>query len=99
MSVDYSNVSSTRDVSTAVKRESPELVHFSPAPNMLKLSLGMGKMVFQGRPVRHPASDGEDSSDKMVLRPEICVKEDPEDLSMEEMWTFTANASTDNMYL
>ncbi|PWN27600.1 FAD/NAD(P)-binding domain-containing protein [Jaminaea rosea] len=67
-----------------------ELVHFSPAPNMLKLSLGLGQMVFQGGPVK-----GEDG----VERPEVSVKDDPADLGVEGVWTFMANMSVEDLYL
>lgn len=81
-----------------VKIEQPEMVHFNPAPNMLKLSLGLGKMVFQGGPIPHH-SVGEDGQQVEALRPEISVKEDPEDLGVEGVWTFMANAPVEDLYL
>ncbi|PWN89861.1 FAD/NAD(P)-binding domain-containing protein [Acaromyces ingoldii] len=68
------------------------LVHYKPAPNMLKLSLGLGKMVFQGAPSEHPDENGRH-------RPEVTLKEDPADLAVEGVWQFMANHSTDDMTL
>lgn len=48
-----------------------ELVHFSAAPHMLKLSLGLGQMVYRGGPVK-----GEDG----VKSPEVSVLADTADL-------------------
>lgn len=65
------------------------LQHYTPAGNMLKLSLGLGKMVFQGL----PAGEGGDG------RPVVEEKEDPHDLAVQGVWQFMANMSTDDMYL
>lgn len=66
-----------------------QLQHYTPAGNMLKLSLGLGKMVFQGL----PAEEGGDG------RPIVEEKEDPHDLAVQGVWQFMANMSTDDMYL
>jgi NADH dehydrogenase FAD-containing subunit len=68
-------------------KESVELQHFHPAANMLKLSLGLGKMVFQGAP------------DEQTGRHLVEVREDPEDLTVEGVWTFMAGMSTEDMYI
>ena len=73
--------------------EHADLQEFEPAPSMLKLSLGLGKMVFQGAPVPDP------NDSNAPHRPEVAVKEDPHDLAVEGVWTFMAKASTDDMYL
>ncbi|CAO1613769.1 unnamed protein product [Parajaminaea phylloscopi] len=80
-----------------VKAAEPELMRFDPAPNMLKLSLGTGKMIFQGGPIEH-RQVGADGEEETVMRPEISVKDDPEDLGVEGVWTFMANAPIDDMY-
>lgn len=79
--------------SPSLRSEPAEMMHFSPAPNMLKLSLGLGKMVFQGAPVPHEEDGAE------TIKPEISIKEDPEDLGVEGVWTFMAGASTEDMSL
>lgn len=93
--------------------EPAEMVHFNPAPNMLKLSLGLGKMVFQGALAPHDAkgnrieapapeqtseAGGSNAEGDVVMRPEISMKQDPDDLGVEGVWTFMANASTDDLY-
>ncbi|SNX84216.1 uncharacterized protein MEPE_02924 [Melanopsichium pennsylvanicum] len=92
-----------------------ELVEFNPAVNMLKLSLGLGKMVFQGprmaedtpkdkvNPEETGALDGEGAKDLKVNgripgTPEITIKDDPNDLGVEGVWSFMANADTSDMY-
>jgi hypothetical protein len=55
---------------------------------MLKLSLGLGKMVFQGLPAE--GGDG---------RPVIELKEDPHDLAVEGVWQFMAGMSTDDLHV
>lgn len=94
---------------------SPELVEFNPAVNMLKLSLGLGKMVFQGgimpedtpadqiKPEETGTLDGEGGKDLIVNgrvpgKPEITIKDDPNDLGVEGVWSFMANADTSDMY-
>ncbi|KAJ1029916.1 hypothetical protein NDA16_000832 [Ustilago loliicola] len=94
---------------------STEMVEFNPAINMLKLSLGLGKMVFQGRvmPADTPADQvkpedtgslgGEGGKDLVVNgrvpgKPEITIKDDPDDLGVEGVWSFMANADTSDMY-
>lgn len=62
------------------------LQHFDPAANLLKLSLGLGKMVFQGPP------------DEKTGVPLVEVREDPDDLTVEGVWTFMAGVSTDDMH-
>ncbi|MCO5549511.1 hypothetical protein L7F22_002983 [Adiantum nelumboides] len=79
-----------RDISNSSLKPNTEktsLQHFDPAANMLKLSLGLGKMVFQGAP------------DEKTGRPTIEVREDPSDLAVEGVWQFMAGMSTDDMYI
>ncbi|PWY97427.1 hypothetical protein BCV70DRAFT_213617 [Testicularia cyperi] len=101
-----------------------EYKHFEPCVNMLKLSLGLGKMVFQGPVVandhdgdgdgggslRSPEETGyltqeQEAKKELVVngripgRPEITIKDDPEDLGVEGVWTFMASADTSDMYL
>lgn len=80
----------TTRAAETTKSTPAELVRFEPAPNMLKLSLGLGSMVFQGGPV--VGDDG-------IERPEISVKDDPEDLGVEGVWSFMANHPLDDLYL
>lgn len=61
------------------------LEHFTPIAPMLKLSLGMGSMVFQGL----PGDDG---------KPLVEVRDDPEDLGVKSIWRFMAKASTADMH-
>ncbi|SPO21435.1 uncharacterized protein UTRI_00912 [Ustilago trichophora] len=92
-----------------------EMLEFQPAVNMLKLSLGLGKMVFQGptMPLDTPADkvkpeetgelDGEGGKDLVVNgripgKPEITIKDDPNDLGVEGVWSFMANADTSDMF-
>jgi NADH dehydrogenase FAD-containing subunit len=65
-----------------------KLQEFKPVGNMLKLSLGLGKMVFQGL-----ADEGGDG------RPTVQVKDDPTDLAIEGVWQFMANMNTEDMHL
>lgn len=86
------------------QQEPAELLTFTPAPNMLKLSLGLGQMVFQGAPVEEKvpilSADGEPTGKtEKIMRPEITVKDDPEHLGVEGVWTFMAGASTEDLYL
>ena len=79
-----------RDISNssvASNAEKTQLQHFDPAANMLKLSLGLGKMVFQGAP------------DEKTGKPTVEVREDPSDLAVEGVWQFMAGMSTDDMYI
>jgi NADH dehydrogenase FAD-containing subunit len=78
-------ISEEKGALTDEKRHS-NLQHFTPAANMLKLSLGLGQMVFQGL----PAEDG---------IPVVEIKEDPHDLAVEGVWEFMAGMSTDDLYL
>lgn len=90
-----------------------EMQEFHPAVNMLKLSLGLGKMVFQGPPMAQdtpeekikPEETGslDESKDLIVNgripgRPEITIKDDPNDLGVEGVWSFMANADTSDMF-
>ncbi|SOV01197.1 uncharacterized protein UDID_01231 [Ustilago sp. UG-2017a] len=94
---------------------SPDMVEFKPAVNMLKLSLGLGKMVFQGaimpedtpadqvKPEETGSLDGKGGKDLIVngrvpAKPEITIKDDPNDLGVEGVWSFMANADTSDMY-
>ncbi|CEH14929.1 Monodehydroascorbate/ferredoxin reductase [Ceraceosorus bombacis] len=63
---------------------------FTPAPTMLKLSLGLGKMVFQGA----PAADLETGE----MRPTIEIKDDPHDLAVEGVWGMAGHHTRD-LYL
>ena len=82
-----------------------DMITFTPAVNMLKLSLGLGQMVLQGAPVTEEslASLPEQSTDlidgRIVGKPEISIKPDPEDLGVEGVWTFMANADTADMHV
>ncbi|CDS00533.1 uncharacterized protein SPSC_02082 [Sporisorium scitamineum] len=95
--------------------EKAEMVEFHPAVNMLKLSLGLGKMVFQGpamaedtpvekiNPEETGSLDGPGGTDLVVNgripgKPEITIKDDPNDLGVEGVWSFMANADTSDMY-
>lgn len=71
----------------STQNEKATLQHFEPAPNMLKLSLGLGKMVFQGVP------------DEKTGIPAVEVRDDPSDLAVEGVWQFMAGMSTDDMYI
>lgn len=64
------------------------LQEFQPPVNMLKLSLGLGKMVFQGAP-----------SDENGGRPVVEVRDDAADLAVEGVWQFMAGMSTSDMYV
>ncbi|KAJ1602266.1 hypothetical protein NDA14_003608 [Ustilago hordei] len=94
---------------------SPDMVEFKPAVNMLKLSLGLGKMVFQGaimpedtpadqvKPEETGSLDGKGGKDlimngRVPAKPEITIKDDPNDLGVEGVWLFMANADTSDMY-
>ncbi|KAJ1027693.1 hypothetical protein NDA13_003152 [Ustilago tritici] len=94
---------------------SPDMVEFKPAVNMLKLSLGLGKMVFQGaimpedtpadqvKPEETGSLDGKGGKDLIVngrvpAKPEITIKDDPNDLGVVGVWSFMANADTSDMY-
>lgn len=72
-------------VSGQNSQEEQALDTFTPAPAMLKLSLGLGSMVFQGL----PGDDG---------KPQVEVRDDPEDLGVKSIWRFMAKASTEDMY-
>lgn len=95
--------------------EKVEMVQFEPAVNMLKLSLGLGKMVFQGPAMAddtpedkiHPEEtgclDGPGGKDLVVNgripgRAEITIKDDPNDLGVEGVWSFMANADPSDMF-
>lgn len=65
------------------------LEKFAPPVNMLKLSLGLGKMIFQGAP---PEDDPHG-------RPLVDVREDAKDLAVEGVWQFMAGMSTEDMYV
>ncbi|PWN51981.1 FAD/NAD(P)-binding domain-containing protein [Violaceomyces palustris] len=105
---DIESSSNNRGSSRPSSPKLTEMVEFKPAVNMLKLSLGLGKMVFQGAPVQ-PAKEGERLEEdeatrkyvqgKIVGKAEITVKDDPDDLGVQGVWTFMANADTENMYL
>lgn len=100
--------------SSAVTNAIPQMQNFEPAVNMLKLSLGLGKMVFQGATLAHDAvanpgdtgalddltTDLEPLSvnGRVHGKPEITIKDDPHDLGVEGVWTFMANADTSNMH-
>ncbi|KAJ1032135.1 hypothetical protein NDA18_001633 [Ustilago nuda] len=94
---------------------SPDMVEFKPAVNMLKLSLGLGKMVFQGaimpedtpanqvKPEETGSLDGKGGkglimNGRIPAKPEITIKDDPNDLGVEGVWSFMANADTSDMY-
>lgn len=78
---------SSKGTVTEEKRHAT-LQHYTPSGNMLKLSLGLGQMVFQGL----PAEDGDG-------RPVVELKEDPHDLAVEGVWQFMAGMSTDDLHL
>ncbi|KAN0060297.1 hypothetical protein ACQY0O_007626 [Thecaphora frezii] len=100
---------------------SAEMVEFHPAPNMLKLSLGLGKMVVQGGVVTEETLqqqqeaaaaegaeveassmqhlDGVSVEGKVLGRPEIALKPDPDDLGVEGVWTFMANVDPSDMHV
>ncbi|UZJ51899.1 hypothetical protein CBS101457_001219 [Exobasidium rhododendri] len=78
----------SRGTATTEEERHANLKHYTPAGNMLKLSLGLGKMVFQGLPVE--GGDG---------RPVVELKEDPHDLAVEGVWQFMAGMSTDDLHL
>lgn len=78
--------SSEEDISIIDEKGHSTLQHFTPAANMLKLSLGLGQMVFQGL----PGKDG---------IPVVEIKEDPHDLAVEGVWEFMAGMSTDDLHL
>lgn len=96
------------------RRKTAEMVHFNPAPNMLKLSLGLGTMVFQGAPVPHiekqkrsKLADGEQGAQEEeeeeveveVMKPEVTIKDDLEDLGVVGVWEFMCNHSSEDLYL
>lgn len=78
----------SKDDTLSDEQRHATLEHYTPVGNMLKLSLGLGKMVFQGL----PAEDGDG-------RPIVEVRDDPDDLAVEGVWQFMANMSTDDMYI
>lgn len=82
-----------RSPSPSTKVQPVEMLTFTPAPNMLKLSLGLGQMVSQGGPVTVKDEDGIERT-----RPDITVKEDPDDLGVLGVWQFMAGASTEDLY-
>lgn len=95
-----------------------QMVDFQPAVNMLKLSLGLGKMVFQGSVMAddtpaeqiNPSDTGDlddlpsnnmdrlDVNGRIPGRPEITIKHDPNDLGVEGVWAFMANADPSDMH-
>ncbi|PWN21569.1 FAD/NAD(P)-binding domain-containing protein [Microstroma glucosiphilum] len=86
-------VDDKRSPSPSTKVQPVEMLTFTPAPNMLKLSLGLGKMVSQGGPVTDKDENGNERT-----RPEISVKEDPHDLGVVGVWQFMAGAPTEDLY-
>lgn len=72
----------------AAAAEAEALEHFTAQPPMLKLSLGLGSMVFQGLP--GPSGDG--------TKPLVEVRDDPEDMQVKSVWRFMAKASTHDMH-
>lgn len=84
------NILRSIEASSSTAQQQPEWQTFTPAPTMLKLSLGLGKMVFQGAPAADPETGEE--------RPVIEVKEDPPDLAVEGVWAMAGHHTRD-LYL
>ncbi|EPQ29158.1 uncharacterized protein PFL1_03445 [Pseudozyma flocculosa PF-1] len=113
LSASSSSSSSSSETSRPSSPTSPDLVEFNPPPNMLKLSLGLGKMVAQGGVVTQEMVDSCDAESrrveanedgvvvdgKVVGRPDISVKFDPDDLGVEGVWSFMANVDPSDMHV
>ena len=84
------DVAASNILSQITAPASPLPARFKPAPHMLKLSLGVGRMVSQGPPELDEAT-GES-------RPKVEVKEDPLDLGVKGVWGM-AGHGTEDLYL
>lgn len=75
------------------KQDELKPLNFEPAPNLLKLSLGLGKVATQGAPIKLVENG--------VEREEVPVevKEEEHDLGVELVWKFMALAPVDDMHL
>jgi hypothetical protein len=68
------------------------LTSFKPGPPLLKLALGLHKLVTQGAP------EPDESLPGKPIRPTIAVKEDSEDMDIELTWKYMALADPSNMH-
>ncbi|WFD44669.1 hypothetical protein MPSI1_003339 [Malassezia psittaci] len=80
------------DPSTAVPDNEPvPLEEFEPRPDMIKLTIGGGKIVSQGAPERDESLPGK------PMRPTISEAEDTEDMYIESVWKNMALADPSDM--
>lgn len=92
---DILHVKSTTDpqANKLAESEPIPLQSFKPGPPLLKLTLGLDKVVMQGAPEPDKSEPGE------PLRPTITVKEkEAEDMDVELTWKFMALADPSDMY-
>lgn len=99
--LDIQSSSSTQDQDQDRTSEDSETalkpLNFVPAPNLLKLSLGLGKVAHQGAPVKKV--EGEGSNRVETEEVPVEVKEEDEDLGVKLVWQYMALAPTEDMHL
>lgn len=91
---DITRRADSADPATAVPEgESVPMQEFQPGPDMIKLTIGGGKVVTQGAPEPDASLPGKPK------RPTITESDDTEDMYIEGVWKSMALADPSDMYL
>lgn len=90
---DITHRTDPEDPSTEVPADQPvPLQEFTPGPDMIKLTIGGGKLVTQGAP------EPDESLPDKPVRPTITESDDTEDMYIESVWKNMALADPSDMY-
>lgn len=91
---DITHRADSEDPASVVPEDEPvPLQHFTPRPDMIKLTIGKGRVVTQGAPEPDPTLPG------TPTRPTVTLTDDTEDMYIESVWKNMALADPSDMYV